>query len=265
MPTTPLNGLNKIVQYFLFFPTPSAHLLLVFEQADHHDFCKCCCKSHDSRYFDGLTDYTKVFHAYAYGTAFWYGLRGLCRIYDPVMVAGCMYIASFLSSLPNSSTYSTPMYKKENQKRLTNVPTGFRPPSQLALLPNDLELYNIRNDGWCLVTLAIILLSFTNAVPFSSTATPSPPPPPSASQRSAPSSPSSVAYAKAVVAATVFHHVTTGVGAYQHYKLDTHYNTSMSIGVWGNVWLTFTGLLTWGLLASGKGERSVGEAVRKVQ
>lgn len=37
----------------------------------------------------GRTDMIQVFHAYAYGTAFWYGLRGLCRVYDPVMVIGC--------------------------------------------------------------------------------------------------------------------------------------------------------------------------------
>jgi hypothetical protein len=36
-----------------------------------------------------LTDFWQVFHAYAYGTAFWYGLRGMCRVYDPIMVIGC--------------------------------------------------------------------------------------------------------------------------------------------------------------------------------
>jgi hypothetical protein len=97
---------------------------------------------------------SQVFHAYAYGTAFWYGLRGLCRIYDPVMVVG-----------------------------------WFRPPSQANLAPNDLELYNVRNDGWCLVTLALILVSFTNAVPSAGTSKAS----------------GALPYAKAVVAATVFH------------------------------------------------------------
>ncbi|KAF1938749.1 mannan endo-1,6-alpha-mannosidase DCW1 precursor [Clathrospora elynae] len=156
-----------------------------------------------------------VFHAYAYGTAFWYGLRGLCRVYDPVMVVG-----------------------------------WFRPPSQLNLAPNDLELYNVRNDGWCLITLALILISFTNAVPFSS----------------APATKlTSIPYAKAVVAATVFHHITTGIGAYQHYKVPSHYNTSMSIGVWGNVWLTLTGLFTWTLIQSGAGDRPVEEVTKKVR
>ncbi|KAF1846368.1 uncharacterized protein K460DRAFT_367169 [Cucurbitaria berberidis CBS 394.84] len=156
-----------------------------------------------------------VFHAYAYGTAFWYGLRGLCRVYDPVMVVG-----------------------------------WFRPPSQLNLTPNDLELYNVRNDGWCLITLALILISFTNAVPFNS----------------APATKlTSIPYAKAVVAATVFHHVTTGIGAYQHYRLATHYNTSMAIGVWGNVWLTFTGLVTLVLLQSDAGKHSVEEVTKKAR
>ncbi|KAH9861072.1 hypothetical protein IAQ61_010808 [Plenodomus lingam] len=167
-----------------------------------------------------------VFHAYAYGTAFWYGLRGLCRVYDPAMVAD-----------------------------------WFRPPSQLNLMPNDLELYNIRNDGWCLVTLALILISLTNAVPFASPSSTNS----ATATATANRSPSSVIYAKAVVAATIFHHITTGIGAYQHYKLDTHYNTSMSIGVWGNVWLTFTGLLTWMLLQSEKGEEDVERVARKIQ
>ncbi|KAF2852540.1 hypothetical protein T440DRAFT_30044 [Plenodomus tracheiphilus IPT5] len=190
-----------------------------------------------------------VFHAYTYGTAFWYGLRGLCRVYDPVMVAGCMLP---IPPLPPSPRLSPQI---QHHRHRSNEPPGFRPPSQLNLAPNDLELYNIRNDGWCLVTLALILISFTNAVPFASPGT----------AKSQSQYPNTVTYAKAVVAATVFHHVTTGIGAYQHYKLDTHYNTSMSIGVWGNVWLTFTGLLTWGLLQSRAGERDVEVVAKKVR
>jgi hypothetical protein len=72
-------------------------------------------------------------------------------------------------------------------------------------------------------------------------------------------------YARAVVAATVFHHVTTGIGAYQHYKLDSHYNTSMAIGVWGNVWLTLTGLVTLASLLSQAGEKSADEVSKKVR
>lgn len=162
----------------------------------------------------GSTNIFKVFHAYAYGTAFWYGLRGLCRIYDPVMVVG-----------------------------------WFRPPSQANLAPNDLELYNVRNDGWCLITLALILIGFTNAVPAAGTSKAS----------------GALPYAKMVVASTLFHHITTGFGAYQHYKLDTHYNTSMAIGVWGNVWLTLSGVVTLASLLSVAGERSVDEVTKKVR
>jgi mannan endo-1,6-alpha-mannosidase len=156
----------------------------------------------------------QIFHAYAYGTAFWYGLRGLCRIYDPLMVVG-----------------------------------WFRPPAQANLMANDLELYNVRNDGWCLITLALILVGFTNAVPAQGTSKAS----------------GALPYAKAVVAATLFHHITTGFGAYQHYKLDTHYNTSMAIGVWGNVWLTLSGVVTLASLLSGQGERMVEEFTKKVR
>ncbi|KAF3054188.1 hypothetical protein E8E11_012003 [Didymella keratinophila] len=170
-----------------------------------------------------------IFHAYTYGTAFWYGLRGACRVYDPLMVVG-----------------------------------WFRPPSQALLEANDLELYNVRNDGWCLVTLALILISFTNAVPLS-------PAPKAIHSADAPKALKSnrnngaLPYAKAVVAATVFHHITTGIGAYQHYKLDTHYNTSMGIGVWGNVWLTLTGIFTLIYLQSGQGDEEVEEVIKKVK
>ncbi|KAL1602017.1 hypothetical protein SLS59_005184 [Nothophoma quercina] len=170
-----------------------------------------------------------VFHAYAYGTAFWYGLRGGCRVYDPLMVVA-----------------------------------WFRPPAQANLQANDLELYNVRNDGWCLITLALILISFTNAVPLS-------PAPKAIHSADAPKalrsnrSNGALPYAKAVVAATVFHHITTGIGAYQHYKLESHYNTSMGIGVWGNVWLTLSGLFTLLYLQSGKGDEDVEEVLKKAK
>jgi hypothetical protein len=83
--------------------------------------------------------------------------------------------------------------------------TGFRPPSQLNLAPNDLELYNIRNDGWCLITLALILLSFTNAVPFSAG---------SATKAT------SIPYAKGVVAATVFHHIVRRLHKHKAWFID---------------------------------------------
>lgn len=141
---------------------------------------------------------------------------------------------------------------------------GFRPPSQANLSANDLELYNVRNDGWCLITLALILISFTNAIPLYSS-------PKSIHSADAPKAFQSnknngaLPYAKAVVAATIFHHVTTGIGAYQHYKLESHYNTSMGIGVWGNVWLTLTGLFTLLYLQSGKGDEDVEDVVKKAK
>ncbi|KAH9843240.1 Peroxisomal membrane protein LPX1, partial [Teratosphaeria destructans] len=84
----------------------------------------------------GLTNTTplQTYHAYIFGTAFWYSVRALCRIIDPAMVA-----------------------------------TWFRPPAQatlpnnLAVEPNDLELYNIRTDAWGLLALAAILLAVADA------------------------------------------------------------------------------------------------------
>lgn len=148
--------------------------------------------------------------------------------------------------------YKPPFNQKtsSNPHQTNNNVQGFRPPSQLNLAPNDLETYNVRNDGWCLITLALVLISLTNAVPFTAE---------SAKKFS------SVPYAKAIVAATIFHHVATGIGAYQHYKLPSHYNTSMGIGVWGNIWLSLTGLFTLALLQSDAGDMSVKQAAQKVK
>ncbi|KAF2757348.1 hypothetical protein EJ05DRAFT_538569 [Pseudovirgaria hyperparasitica] len=164
-----------------------------------------------------------VFHAYTYGTAFWYTLRGLCRVYDPAMVVG-----------------------------------WFRPPSQLNLMPNDLELYNVKTDGWCLVTLGLILLAFTGAIPAKA---------PSAvnTHPAAREARTTTSVAGLVVAATVFHHVATGIGAYQHYKLESHYNTAMAIGVWGNVWLAFTGVLTLAVLRMEGGGEPVQGLAKKLK
>ena len=161
--------------------------------------------------------------------------------------SGTAYEACAASTTPSWSS-AVLLPKPPSTPPLNLTTPGFRPPSQLNLAPNDLETYNVRNDGWCLVTLALILISFTNAVPLA----------PAAKR-------SSIPYAKAVVAATLFHHITTGIGAYQHYKLPSHYNTSMGIGVWGNVWLTLTGLFTLALLQTDKGDMEVEEAVKKVK
>ena len=56
-------------------------------------------------------------------------------------------------------------------------------------------------------------------------------------------------YARAAVLITVLHHVATAAGAYQHWKLESHYTPAFDIGVWGNVFFTLLGLaaLLWGL------------------
>ncbi|KAG8631521.1 hypothetical protein KVT40_000661 [Elsinoe batatas] len=141
-----------------------------------------------------------LFHAYVFGSAFWYTLRAACRIYDPEMVIG-----------------------------------WFRPPAQRNLAPNDLEIYNIRTDAWGLLTIALMLLVVSGAVqlPFLSNSK-------TRGQRAAGLQP----YAKAAILADVFHHVMTGVGAWSHYAKDSHYNTSMGVGVWGCTGLALLGLVT---------------------
>lgn len=110
----------------------------------------------------------------------------------------------------------------------------------------DLELYNVRTDAWGLATIALLLLIFTNAVP-------NPLLPSSSSSLSSSSTTTAddaqsqrviQSYAKMAIAADVFHHVMTGLGAWKHYSLATHYNTSMAVGVWGCAGLAGLGLVT---------------------
>ena len=70
--------------------------------------------------------------------------------------------------------------------------------------------------------------------------------------------------ANTLVLITVAHHVTTGYGCWQHYKLDTHYNISMGIGVWANMFLTLVGLATVFIGNSGQAhtKRSLGQKKR---
>lgn len=95
----------------------------------------------------------------------------------------------------------------------------FRPPFQSHLKTNDLELYNIYNDAWGLVTIGLVLLAV-----------------------SAYASGASVALKRVIVGSTVVHHALTAVGAYAHYEKDSHYTFAMGIGVWVNVFLTVVGL-----------------------
>lgn len=154
--------------------------------------------------------------------------------------------------------------KTPRKTRMLLTPhTGFRPPSQAHQQTTDLELYNVYNDGWCLITLSLILLALTNAVPLSSSpkAIHSADTPKALKASNAGSG--TTRYALAIVAATVLHHIATGLGAYQHYKMPSHYNTSMWIGVWGNVWLTMTGLGTLAVMQSGLADEDVQDVVKK--
>ncbi|GAM88390.1 hypothetical protein ANO11243_064230 [Dothideomycetidae sp. 11243] len=111
---------------------------------------------------------------------------------------------------------------------------GFRPPSQSSMIPNDLEIYNVRTDAWGLLTIAAMLLVVSGAVPL----------PFSNSKSRANAAAGLQPYAKAAILADVFHHVMTGLGAWEHYAKETHYNTSMGVGVWGCSGLALLGLLT---------------------
>ncbi|OQO08661.1 hypothetical protein B0A48_06531 [Cryoendolithus antarcticus] len=105
----------------------------------------------------------------------------------------------------------------------------------------DLELYNIWTDGWQLLTIALLLLTMSGLVPLPGSASPA--------------SKSAKPYAKALVAVTMLHHVTTSFGAWAHYAKVTHYTPAMGVGVWVNVFLTVAGAVT---LAVGFGERGRG-------
>ncbi|RMY89679.1 hypothetical protein D0861_04105 [Hortaea werneckii] len=158
------------------------------------------------------------------GTAFWYSLRGFMRIVDPAMVA-----------------------------------SWFRPPvqayrGQIGVEPNDLELYNIRTDAWGLLTLAMLLVALADAVPLPPTLAGS-----SLGNSTAPTQ-YKKPYARAAVLITIFHHITTGIGAYQHWKLDSHHTVAMDIGVYGNVGLTVLGVaaLVYGLADGHEAEGTKG-------
>lgn len=106
----------------------------------------------------------------------------------------------------------------------------------------DLEIYTIWTDGFQLLTLALIMLIFSGAVPLPAAIT--------GSKRSDPAATKALKpYARAVILATLFHHITTGYGAYQHWSKPSHHTVAMDIGVYGNVGLTILGImaLTLGL------------------
>ena len=59
--------------------------------------------------------------------------------------------------------------------------------------------------------------------------------------------------ARLAILATIFHHVTTGYGAWTHWARDSHRTVAMEIGVWGNVGLTMLGLVAVGVGMGGEG------------
>ncbi|KAK8209003.1 hypothetical protein M8818_003967 [Zalaria obscura] len=111
----------------------------------------------------------------------------------------------------------------------------FRPPVEFSTLASntatDLEKYNIRTDAWGLLTIALMLLALYDAVPISNSA--------SAKEGSG----AKRSLARLVIMADVFHHVMTGIGAYQHYSLPSHYNTAMAVGVYGCAGFAILGTL----------------------
>ncbi|KAL1303429.1 hypothetical protein AAFC00_006819 [Neodothiora populina] len=115
----------------------------------------------------------------------------------------------------------------------------FRPPIQSHFVPNDLERYTIKTDAWGLISLALLLVTLSIY----------------ASQTSA-------GFRRAAVLVTVMHHVTTGIGAWDHYKMDSHFNTSMGIGVWANVWLTLVGLAATAVMPGTREGRTLDKKVR---
>ena len=107
----------------------------------------------------------------------------------------------------------------------------------------DLERYNVRTDAWGLITIALLLLIFSDAVPLPFFSSWKPTTILTAAEKDAEKRVAQ-RYAKAAIAVDVFHHVTTGLGAWTHYAKDTHYNASMGIGVWGCAGLAMLGVTT---------------------
>ena len=56
---------------------------------------------------------------------------------------------------------------------------------------------------------------------------------------------------------TMFHHIATGIGSYQHWIKPSHHTIAMDIGVYGNIALTALGVvaLVYGL-DDGSGEQT---------
>jgi len=124
-------------------------------------------------------------------------------------------------------------------------------------------VYNVHNDAWGLISLGGVLVALSSAVPWPRDpfAVPSSKWGDSVSVTENDNT-SGKAVTKSgrgkaeiskrvstsIILITVFHHLTTAYGAYQNYKRETHYNTSMGIGVWVNAFLATVGIAStfWG-------------------
>jgi hypothetical protein len=158
------------------------------------------------------------------------------------------------------------------------VISWFRPPVDRLLVANgsslslylncqicalhlpDLELYITWTDAFGLITLAAILLVVSDAVPIPGNLVGSSFSVPASEKGKKP-------YAKAIIALTIFHHVTTGIGSFQHWKVDSHRTVAMDIGVWGNVALTALGVVTlgWGMGEDVGEKKVIGSTPRKAR
>ncbi|KAF7187397.1 hypothetical protein HII31_11286, partial [Pseudocercospora fuligena] len=169
---------------------------------------------------DGILQYANTYHAYVFGTSFWYFLRGIMRVIDPATVCGWF-----------RPPVDTPM---EPNGTLT-LP---HPPTHTYLHP-DLELYTTRTDAFCLLSLSAILLVISDAIPLPKGLT--------GSQLA--DTGNKKPYARAIVLITILHHIATGIGSYSHWVRPSHHTIAMDIGVYGNVFFTALGVvaLVYGL------------------
>ncbi|KXL47350.1 hypothetical protein M433DRAFT_64243, partial [Acidomyces richmondensis BFW] len=88
----------------------------------------------------------------------------------------------------------------------------------------DLELYTIRTDAWGSLTVAAIIISLAVAVPLPEFMVGSALTSPELSHRERP-------YTHAVFTMKIFHHVMTGIGSFQHRRMQSHRTLASGIGV----------------------------------
>lgn len=110
-----------------------------------------------------------------------------------------------------------------------------------------------RTDAFGLLTLAALLLVLSDAVTLPKSLVGSSFTVPASEKGKKP-------YARAVILLTIFHHVATGIGAFQHWVKPTHRTIAMDIGVFANIALTALGIAA---LVYGLGDESSKKHVRK--